>query len=123
MPRPHASRFTLLIICLFAALACAALLAPKGSGQTRGAQFEQQVHRSLNRFDTLRLNPAEVELGVRRTGRLTLETGAGTFELALTPHDMRSDDYRAVAVGEGGEERVTVARELGEPPLLRVVAR
>jgi hypothetical protein len=105
MYRPRVSRYTLLILFACAAVACAALFSPAGSGQTKGSDFNQQISRSLSRYDSMRMEPTDVELRVRQTGRLTLETSAGTFALTLTPYDIRSDNYRAVAAGEGGETR------------------
>jgi Calx-beta domain/Metallo-peptidase family M12 len=105
MYRPRAPRYTLLTLCLSAALAVAALLSPAGSGQVKETNFNQKISRALAHYDALRLDPSGVELRVRQTGQLTLETSAGAFALALAPNDIRSDDYRAVAVLEGGETR------------------
>jgi hypothetical protein len=105
MYRPRISRYTLLILCLCAALACAALFSPRGSGQTKGGDFRQEISRSLSGYDALRLEPSDVELKVRRTGRLTLETSSGAFALTLVPTDVRSDNYRAIAAGDDGETR------------------
>jgi Calx-beta domain/Metallo-peptidase family M12 len=107
MHRQNTSRYTLLILCLVAALACAALFSRPGSTQTKGGgeTFEQQIGRSLARYDTLRMSPADVELSVRKTGRLSIETSAGTFDLTLAPNDMRADNYHAIEVLEGGETR------------------
>lgn len=105
MYRRQVTRFAFVVLCLCAALAGPALLPATGSGQIKSAEFDQDVGRVLGRYDRLELNPATIERGVRRTGRLTLETSAGTFELLLAPHDVRADDYRAVEVLEGGETR------------------
>jgi hypothetical protein len=91
-------------------VACAALFSPKGSGQTKGGDFRQEISRSLSHYDALRLDPSGVELKVRRTGRLALETSAGTFALTLVPNDVRSDNYRAIAALDGGET-LELARE------------
>ncbi|HEY0169531.1 MAG TPA: Calx-beta domain-containing protein [Pyrinomonadaceae bacterium] len=105
MHRRHATRFAFVVLCLCAALFGSALLPAAGSGQVKNAEFDQAVGRVLGRYDRLELDPATVERGVRRTGHLTLETSAGTFELLLAPHDVRADEYRAVEVLEGGETR------------------
>src|SRR5437870_12533957 len=105
MYRPNVSRYAFLTLCLCALIACAALFSPAGSGQTKGAAFNQEISRSLRSYDSLRLDASDVELKVRQTSRLTLETSAGTFALALTPNDVRTDNYRAIAAGEGGETR------------------
>lgn len=111
MYRPRVSRYSLLIIFVCAVVACAALFSPRGSGQTKDSStFRQQISRLLRSYDALRLSPADAELTVRQTGRLTLETSAGTFGLRLVPNDVRAPNYRAVAVREGGE-MVELARE------------
>jgi hypothetical protein len=110
MNRRHFARHAFFILCLFIAIACATLFSPKGSSQDKSADFNQEISRSLNRYDRLTLNPVDIEQRVRRTGRFTLDTSAGTFELKLAPHDMRADNYRAVEVLEGGETR-TLPRE------------
>ncbi|HWW74854.1 MAG TPA: hypothetical protein VNZ44_05615, partial [Pyrinomonadaceae bacterium] len=104
MNRLYFSRRALAALCLFAALACAVLVAPKGSGQVKGG-FDQEVSRALRDYDRLSLDPADAERQVRQTGRLTLETSAGSFPLTLTPNDVRSENYRAVEVLESGETR------------------
>ena len=103
MYRPRISRHALLILFVCAVVACAALFSTKGSGQTKGATFDQKISQSLRSYDALRLSPADTELRVRQTGRLTLDTSAGVFTLRLRPNDVRADSYHAVAVGEGGE--------------------
>jgi hypothetical protein len=105
MNKVHFSRRAFAVLCLFAALACAAVLSPKGSGQVKGGGFDQEVSRALTRYDRLSLDPADAERQVRQTGRLTLETSAGTFGLLLEPNDVRAENYRAVEVLEGGETR------------------
>jgi hypothetical protein len=103
MYRPRISRHALLILFVCAGVTCAALFSPKGSGQTKGASFDQKISQSLRSYDALRLNPADTELKVRQTGRLTLDTSAGTFTLRLRPNDVRADSYRAIAVRDGGQ--------------------
>ena len=105
MYRPKLSRYTFLILLFCAALACAAILSPTGSGQSKGSEFQQKISQSLRSYDAMRLEPSDVELKVRQTGRLTLETSAGTFSMTLTPNDVRADNYRSVAAGDNGETR------------------
>src|SRR5215207_7305157 len=111
MHRPRVSRYAFLILFVCAVVACAALFSPAGHVQTKDSpDFHQQISRSLRSYDALRLSAADAELTVRRTGRLTLETSSGTFELRLRPNDVRAPNYRAVAVTDGGEI-VELARE------------
>jgi hypothetical protein len=105
MSRSQVSRYAFVVLCLLAALGSAALFPAAGAGQIKNQGFDQEISRALNRYDRLNLDPASVERSVRQTGRLTLETSAGTFEILLAPHDVRADDYRAVEVLEGGETR------------------
>src|ERR1700755_66663 len=105
MYRLNFSRHAFLIIFFCAALVCAALFSPTGSGQSKGVEFQQKISQSLRSYDALRLEPADLELRVRQTGRLTLETSAGTFSLTLTPNDVRADNYHAVAALDNGETR------------------
>src|SRR5690242_272847 len=99
MYRPKFSRYTFLILLFCTALVCAAILSPTGSGQSKSVGFQQKISQSLRSYDALRLEPADIELKVRQTGRLTLETSAGTFAMTLAPNDVRADNYRAVAEG------------------------
>ncbi|HEV7892779.1 MAG TPA: Calx-beta domain-containing protein [Pyrinomonadaceae bacterium] len=110
MYRPSVSRYSLLILFVCTVVACAALFAPTGRVQTKDSNFHQQISRSLRSYDELRMSPADTELTVRQTGRLTLETSAGTFDIRLVPNDVRAPNYRAIAVKDGGEI-VELARE------------
>ncbi|HVF48430.1 MAG TPA: Calx-beta domain-containing protein [Pyrinomonadaceae bacterium] len=99
-------RHACLALCLLAVVACAVAFSPSGASQVKsGADFHQEVSRVLSRYESLPLDAGSVERQVRQTGRLTLETSEGTFDISLAPHDMRADDYRAVAVLDGGVER------------------
>ncbi|HEX3558273.1 MAG TPA: zinc-dependent metalloprotease family protein, partial [Pyrinomonadaceae bacterium] len=82
-------------------LALAFLVSTPASGQ-RPLPVRQDLERELDNFDQLTLDPAAVLRNVRKSGGLTLNTSRGEFEMSLEPFDVRSDDYRAVAVGEGG---------------------
>jgi hypothetical protein len=104
---PRAASATLVVSFL---LALAFLVSTPASGQKqRPARLD--VERALESFDELTLDPADVLRDVRKTGGLTLNTSRGAFEMSLEPFDIRSDDYRAVAVGEGG-----VVKELPRTP-------
>ena len=96
-----------LALCL---LAAAMLVSPAASGQNE-RRAVQDISRALESFDRLTLDPAELLKGARSTGRVTLQTSRGTFDLEVEPYDIRSDDYRAVAAGAGG-----VMRELPRTP-------
>jgi hypothetical protein len=97
-----------LALCLFAAAAM--LVSPAASGQ-KGSRVAEEISQVLESFETLTLDPAAVLSSVRADGSLTLQTARGTFDLVVEPFDVRTDDYRAVAVGEGG-----LATELPRTP-------
>ncbi|HYH85106.1 MAG TPA: zinc-dependent metalloprotease family protein [Pyrinomonadaceae bacterium] len=88
---------------IFAFIAAAAFFAsPSASSQDR-RRVREAVERAIINFDELSLDPSTLLSEIRKTGRMTLATSHGTFELEVEPFDIRTDNYRAVAVGEGGE--------------------
>jgi hypothetical protein len=70
-----------------------------------GKPFRQDVAKVLKRHDSVELDTQRVAEQVRLTGRLSLPTAEGTFELSLVAHDMRAPDYRAEVSLDGGEVR------------------
>jgi hypothetical protein len=104
MNQRFSPRRVALFCCLFAFVAAAVFVSPSSSGQGR-ARVRQEVGQALSSFDELTLDPAAVSRQVRETGRLTLQTTRGTFDLNLKPYDIRTASYRAVAVGDGGAVR------------------
>ena len=73
--------------------------------RTKSYQQDQDIAKVLRRHDSLELEPDRVVEQVRQTGRLSIPTAAGTFDLNLAPHDMRAANYRAEVSLEGGEVR------------------
>ncbi|HEU4596094.1 MAG TPA: M12 family metallo-peptidase [Pyrinomonadaceae bacterium] len=110
MNQRHSPRRVALFFCLCALVAVAVFVSPSSSGQEGRARVRQDVGRALEGFDELTLDPAAVSKQVRETGRLSLRTTHGTFELELEASDVRAENYRAVVMEEGG------ARELGRAP-------
>ncbi len=70
-----------------------------------GKTYRQDVAKVLKRHDSVELDPQQVSEQVRLTGRLSIPTAEGTFDLRLAPHDMRGDNYRAQVTLDGGEVR------------------
>jgi len=70
-----------------------------------GKNYKQDVAKVLKRHDSVELDPQRVLEQVRLTGRLSVPTAEGTFELRLAPHDMRAANYRAEVTLDGGEVR------------------
>jgi hypothetical protein len=87
-----------LALCL---LAAAMLVSPAASGQNE-RRAVQDIAQLLESFDRLTLDPAELLKGARSTGRVTLQTSRGTFDLEVEPFDIRGDNYRSVAAGANG---------------------
>jgi hypothetical protein len=99
---PRTALPSALLLSLIAAVAM--LVSPAASGQG-GRRVAEDLGRTLERFDQLRLDPAAVLKGARDAGRVTLRTSRGTFELEVEPFDIRAENYRAVAAAAGGEMR------------------
>jgi hypothetical protein len=87
-----------LALCL---LAAAMLVSPAASGQNE-RRAVQDIAQLLESFDRLTLDPAELLKGARSTGRVTLQTSHGTFDLEVEPFEIRGDNYRSVAAGADG---------------------
>lgn len=95
-PRAVLSAF---ILCL--AASATLLVSPAASGQ-KGNRAAEEIGQVLDSFETMTLDPADVLRQVSTQGSVTLQTARGTFDLVVEPYDVRSDDYRAVAVGADG---------------------
>ena len=67
--------------------------------------YRQDLAKVLKRHDSLVLEPQLVAEQVRQTGRLSIPTAAGTFDLTLALHDLRAANYRAEVSLDGGEVR------------------
>lgn len=65
----------------------------------------QEINRQLRHYDLVTLDAARVADQVRRTGQLTISTSEGTFELSLSPNEIRAVNYRAEEVTENGTIR------------------
>jgi hypothetical protein len=88
---------------IFAFIAAAAfLVSPTASSQDR-RRAREAFEQSLQSFDELTLEPSALLSEIRKTGRTTLATSRGTFELEVEPFDIRGDNYRSVAVGADGK--------------------
>src|SRR5215207_1148853 len=97
-----------LALCLF--VAAAMLVSPASSGQQK-SRVAEEIGLVLTSFETVTLDPAEVLRSAREGGAVTLPTARGVFDLEVEPFDVRTDDYRAVAAGDGG-----VMTELARTP-------
>jgi hypothetical protein len=105
MPAKRTLRFVIAIIALTGVsttLLAVRAAAPKPNPANAP---QQQIARSLKRHESLKLDSVATERQVRRSGRLLLATPSQSFDLELTPHDLRAADYRAEEVVEGGGVR------------------
>ena|GEM_PF-1732269 len=103
-------RVAALSVALVCFVSLAFLVTASASRQDRRIA-RASVERAIDRFDELTLDPAAVLRDARKSGRLTLDTSRGSLELEVEPFDIRSDNYRSVAVGEDG-----VMRDLPRTP-------
>jgi hypothetical protein len=62
------------------------------------AQNYQEIDSQLRHYDLITLDAPKVADQVRRTGQLSLSTSERTFELSLSPNDIRAVNYRAEEV-------------------------
>src|SRR2546423_37580 len=98
---PRAAILSIALVC-FASLAFLATT-PASSQDRRLAR--EAVERAINQFDELTLDTANVLREARKSGRVALSTSRGEFALDVEPFDIRTDNYRSVAVGEDGVSR------------------
>ncbi len=73
---------------------------------------DSELAQRLRQYDLLRLNGVAAAAQIRRNGKLLLQTTHGTFDLKLTPHDLRAPDYLAQVIDADG-----VAQQLPRAPL------
>src|ERR1700682_2909205 len=89
-------RFVIAIVTLtgfFMTLFGTRAASPKAAPNTRVPQ--QQIEKLLKHHETLQMDAADAARQVRENGRLLLATPTQSFELELTPHDLRAANYRA----------------------------
>src|SRR5436309_2284149 len=72
------------------------------SVSSHNGRLEQELAGHFLHHQTLKLDAAQAAAQVQQTGRLSLATADMSFELELTPHDMRAAGYRAEEFGAGG---------------------
>ena len=66
---------------------------------------DEQLSKHFRKYDLLRMDPASAAAQVKKNGRLLLKSSVRDFDLRMSPHDLRSDDYRADAVDSNGVTR------------------
>lgn len=105
------SRRLLFLTLVFAVFGAGVVLPTLGvSGQAVRPPI-QDIDSVLRQHDLLNLSPRDLLKRARQTGRITLATSRGTFDLDIEPFDIRTENYRAVAVGPD-----RISRELPRTP-------
>src|SRR5690242_20626064 len=105
------SRWLLFLTLVLAVFAAGALLSAHGVSGQAVRPPAQDIDRVLRQHDLLNLRPRDLLKSARQTGRVTLTTSRGTFNLDVEPYDIRTENYRSVAVGADG-----ISRELPRTP-------
>ena len=96
---------------LLLVLAALALLAGPGfyswpaEAQTGKARYRQDIEQVFINHEEVQFDPRAATQRVRESGRLSLVTPAQDFEIQLRPNDLRSANYRAEEVIDGGLTR------------------
>ncbi|HLE63161.1 MAG TPA: M12 family metallo-peptidase, partial [Pyrinomonadaceae bacterium] len=74
-----------------------------------GRPQDPELSRMFRQYDLLILNGAAGARQIRSSGRVSLSTSWGVFDLELAPNDLRAPDYTAQSIGSDG-----VVRRLSE---------
>lgn len=85
---------------------------PVVTGELTQDRQDPELSKILREYDRVKLDPEAAASQVRRTGKLSIGTSAGKFDLKLAPHDLRSPDYRAQMIDSAG-----VVHQLPSPPV------
>src|SRR2546427_245945 len=72
------------------------------SVSSHNVRLEQELASHFLQHQTVKLDAAQAAAQVQQTGRLSLATGDVSFDLELTPHDLRGAGYRAEEFGDNG---------------------
>jgi hypothetical protein len=70
--------------------------------ETQKEKIRRELGKAFKRYELLRLDHRRAAEEVVQTGRLTLATSEGAWEIILAPHEMRARVYRATKVGTDG---------------------
>src|ERR1051326_287927 len=97
-------RFLLLTIlsCTFLTLG---LLHFTQSVSSRSARMEADLEQHFLQHELVKLDPQKVFHNIQKTGRLSLASSNLSFDLELSPRDLRAQGYRAEEFGPDGVGR------------------
>jgi hypothetical protein len=102
----HAARFGVIVSFIFVSF-CMSSNTAVGAYRARQSQ-ESQIDQILKHYRQIEMDLPAVARRVRTAGELTLSTEDGTFNIILTPHDVRAPQYRAEEVVGNGFRRAVV---------------
>lgn len=100
-----------LVALVFTFIAAALAFSSRDVSSQGVRQPPQDIDKVAREYDRLTLTPRDLLKRARQEGRVTLTTSRGHFDLDVEPFDMRSEDYRSVAVGADG-----ISRDLPRTP-------
>ncbi|HEX8772718.1 MAG TPA: M12 family metallo-peptidase [Pyrinomonadaceae bacterium] len=65
-------------------------------------RVKSDIEKSIKQYQLIKLDRAELASRVRSTGKLSFATADQSYEIKLTPNDLRAPSYRAEEVGADG---------------------
>ncbi len=99
---PRGSRVFLIAVFCAVIIATIAIARPTLSGANVSPVPVQEIDRLVRRYQSLQLDAGDIARQVREDGRISLNPVEQQFVLQLEPHDLRTANYRAEEVGNGG---------------------
>src|SRR5690349_7730467 len=94
--------FIIGLLCMFFAVALFHFTRTVSSRSTR---LEAELEQHFLQHRLVQLDPQKVFQNIQKTGRLSLATSDLSFDLELSPHDLRAQGYRAEEFGPDGAGR------------------
>ena len=101
-------RFLLITIVLTGIIATVFLSRAKATRAAASTAPVQEIQKLVRRHESLQLDAREAARQVRANGSLSLTTRDRRFDLELKPNDLRTPNYRAEEVVDGGAVRYVV---------------
>jgi hypothetical protein len=98
-------RFLLVTIVLTGIIATLALSRVRATKVVASATPVQEIEKLVRQHESLQLDARDAAHQVRAGGHLSLTTPEQHFDLELTPNDLRTANYRAEEVVDGGAVR------------------
>jgi hypothetical protein len=112
IPRAPLRSSRTMIFLLFIAVMFFLIPNPAASWMQDSTLQENQAGRYFRRYNRVFMDLAETSRRVRVTGKLSLATGDGVFDITLTPHDVRAPLYRAEEAVDNGGVRLVIPEEI-----------